>query len=83
LDDETGVGGDVGFEVGVDPLGIAGNHLDPGVVETPGEGPAFDKKVDLEARQEHLVERSDDEFILTNGQNAQISSRQDADPANA
>ena len=47
-----------------------------------GEGPAFDKEVNLEARQEHLVERPDDQFILTNGQNAQINSRQDVDPAN-
>ena len=60
LDDEAGVGGDVGFEVGIDASGVAGYHLDPGVVETAGEGPAFDKEVDLEARQEHLVERPDD-----------------------
>jgi hypothetical protein len=60
LDDEAGVGGDVGLEVGVDPFRIAGDHLDPAVVETAGEGPAFDKEVNLEARQEHLVERPDD-----------------------
>jgi len=60
LNDEAGVGGDIGFEVGVDSLGIAGNHLDPGVVEAPGEGPAFDKEVDLEARQKYFVERPDD-----------------------
>ena len=46
-------------------------------METPGEGPAFDKEVDLEARQEHLVERSDDQFILTDSQNAHINSRQE------
>jgi hypothetical protein len=45
-------------------------------MKTPGKGPAFDKEVDLEARQENFVERPDDQFILTNGQNAHVRSRQ-------
>src|SRR6185369_16249704 len=51
FDEETRGGRDVGFEVGVDAPWIAGGDLDPGVVKTPGEGPALDKEVDLEARQ--------------------------------
>ena len=73
FDDEAGVGGDVGFEVGVDAPGVAGDDLDPGVVETPGERPAFDKEVNLEARQQDFVERSDDQLILTDGENAHVS----------
>ena len=81
FDEEAGGGGDVGLEVGVDAPRIAGRDLDPGVVKTPGEGPAFDKEVNLEARQQYFVERPDDQFILTNGQNAQIRSRQGRGPA--
>ena len=81
LDDEAGGGGDVGFQVGVDAPRVAGRDLDPGVMETPGEGPAFDKEVNLEARQQYFVERSDDQFILTDGQNAQLRSRQGPGPA--
>jgi hypothetical protein len=42
-------------------------------MEAPGEGPALDKEVDLEARQQYVVERSDDELILTDGQNPHVS----------
>ena len=41
--------------------------VDAGVVQTPGERPAFDKEVDLEARQQHVVERPDDELVLADG----------------
>ena len=44
----------------------------PGVVETPGERPAFDEEVDLEAGQQHVVERADDEFVLTDGNDAHV-----------
>ena len=54
FDEETGGGGDVGLEVCVDAPRIAGRDLDPGVMKTPGEGPAFDKEVNLEARQQVL-----------------------------
>ena len=50
-------------------------------METPGQRPAFDKEVNLEARQQYFVERSDDQFILTNGQNAHVRSRQGPGPA--
>ena len=50
-------------------------------METPGQRPAFDKEVDLEARQQHFVERPDDQFILTDGQNAHVRSRQGRSPA--
>ena len=81
FDEEAGGGSDVGLEICVDAPRIAGRDLDPGVMETPGERPAFDKEVNLEARQQYFVERPDDQFILTNGQNAQIRSRQGRGPA--
>ena len=81
FDEEAGGGGDVGLEICIDAPRIAGRDLDPGVVETTGEGPAFDKEVDLEARQQHFVERPDDQFVLTDGQNAQVRSRQGRSPA--
>src|SRR5437762_3745388 len=50
-------------------------------METPGEGAAFDQKVDFEARQQDVVERADDQLILTDGQNAHVRSRQGFGPA--
>jgi hypothetical protein len=43
-------------------------------VEATGEGPALDQEVNLEARQQDLVERPDDQFILTDGENAHVRS---------
>jgi len=60
FDEEAGGRGDVGFQVCVDAPRIAGRDLDAVVVETPGEGSAFDKEVHLEARQQYFVERPDD-----------------------
>ena len=42
-------------------------------MEAAGEGTAFDEEFDLEARDQYFVERPDDEFILTDGQNAHVS----------
>ena len=72
LDDEAGARGDVGLEVGVDPPRVAGARLDPGVVQTTGEGPAFDKELDLEAWQKDRVERSDDELVLADGNDPHV-----------
>src|SRR4051794_20136038 len=58
LDDETGAGGDIELEVGIDAPRIACRHLDPRVVETAGERTALDKEIDIEARQQDVVERS-------------------------
>ena len=72
FDDEAGAGGDVGFEVGVDAPRIAGGRFDPGVVEAPGERPAFDEEVDLEAGEQDGVQRSDDELVLADGEDAHV-----------
>ena len=64
---------DVFFEVGVDSSGIGGEHLDPRVVEAPRERLALHQEFDLEAREQDLVERANDQLILTNGQNAHVS----------
>ena len=47
--------------------GIAGVTVHAGVVETPGERPAFDDELDLEAGQQDLVEHPDDQFVLADG----------------
>ncbi len=73
LDDEAGAGGDVGFEVGVDAAGVAGHDLDAGIVEAPGDRPAFHDEVHVEARQQDLVQGADDEFVLADGENAHVS----------
>ena len=67
LDDETGARRDVRLQVGVNPPRVAGARFDPGVVQTTGKGPAFDKELDLEAWQKDRVERSDDELVLADG----------------
>ena len=41
-------------------------------METPGERPAFDKEVDLEAGQQDLVERPDDQLVLADGKDAHV-----------
>src|SRR5438105_11280404 len=50
-------------------------------MEPSGEGTTFDQKVDFEARQQHVVERANDQLILTDGQNAHVRSRQGFGPA--
>ena len=70
LNDEAGAGGEVGFEVCVDPAGIAGADVDARVMEPARQRPAFDQEVHLEARHEHVVEAAYDEFVLADGENA-------------
>ena len=43
------------------------------VVEPPGEGLALDEELDLEAREEHLVEGPYDQLVLTDRENAHVS----------
>ena len=72
LDDETGAWGDVRLQVGIDAPRVAGARVDPGVVQTTGEGPAFDKELDLEAWQKDRVKRSDDELVLADGNDPHV-----------
>src|SRR4030095_5360590 len=72
FDDETGAGGDVSFEVGIDAPGVPGAYGNPGIVESPDEGPTFDQKIDLKAGQQHRVERTDDELVLANSEDAHV-----------
>src|SRR4030095_8938889 len=65
FDDETGAGGDVRFEVGVDAARVAGDHLHVGVVEAPCQRPAFDEKIHVEARPKNVVKGTNDELVLT------------------
>ena len=72
FDDEARAGRDVGLEVGVDPPRIADGDLDPGVVETARQGPAFDEEIHLEARQQYVVQGANEELVLTDGKNAHV-----------
>ena len=65
LNDEAGARRDVGFEVGVDPARVTGGGVDAGFVQAPGDRPALDEKIDLEAGQQDVVERPYDQFVLT------------------
>ncbi len=52
------------------PAGIAGGDVDPGVVETARERSAFDQKVYVEARDQHIVQGADQELILADRENS-------------
>ena len=67
FDDEAGARGDVGFEVGVDPPRIAGDDLNAGVVQPPGERAAIDEEIDLEAGEQDGIQRADEQFVLADG----------------
>ena len=73
LDDETGAGGDVRFQVGIDAARVGGAYADAGVVEAPGQGAAFHKEIHLEAREQHVVQRANDQLVLTDGEDAHVS----------
>ena len=47
--------------------GIAGDDVDPRVVEAPRERPVLDDELDFEAGQQDLVEHPDDQLVLTDG----------------
>ena len=68
FDDDGSGGGEVRPQVGVHALGIAGRRRDPVIGETPGEGTAFDEKLDLENAGEHPVQGPDDQLVLADGQ---------------
>ena len=67
FDDEAGARGDIGFEVGVDPPRIAGDDLNAGVVQPPGERAAIDEEIDLEAGEQDGIQRADEQFVLADG----------------
>ena len=60
FDDKAGAGGDVGLEVGIDAPRIAGGDLYPRIVETTREGTAFDEEIDLESREQYVVQGAND-----------------------
>ena len=67
FDDDAGAGSEVGLEEGVGAAGVAGNHVDVGVVQSTGEGPVLDDELDLEPGQQDLVEHPDDQLVLADG----------------
>jgi hypothetical protein len=67
LDDDAGTGPEVGLQEGIRPLRVAGDDVDARIVQPARERALFHDELDLEARQQNLVEHPDDEFVLTDG----------------
>jgi hypothetical protein len=70
LEDDAGVGSDVGAEVGVDAFRVADGRRDSIIGESSSEGPALDKELDFESRRQHPMQQSDDQLVLANCQRA-------------
>jgi hypothetical protein len=67
LDDDAGCWGDVGFQVGIGPAGVAAQHVQMSVVELAGERLALDQEFDLEAGHQCFIEHPEEQLGLTNG----------------
>ncbi len=70
LDDDAGVGREIGAQIGIDPLGIGDGGRNAVVDETPGQRTALDEKLDVEGAREDAMKRPDDQLVLTDGQRA-------------
>ena len=68
LDDDAGCGGDVGLEVGIGAPRVAGEDVDPGVMEPSGDRLALDEEFDLEAGRQGFIKHPDDQFGLADGE---------------
>ncbi len=68
FDDDAGLGGDVGLQVGVRALHVAGRHGQAGSLELARERAALDQELHLDAGGQDLVEHPDHQFVLANGQ---------------
>ena len=67
FDDDAGTGSDVGFEEGIRAARVAGEHVDPGLMEPSRERPVLDDELDFEAGQQDFVEHPDDQLVLADG----------------
>ena len=79
LDDDAGVGGDVGAQVGIDPSGIGDRRRYAVVDETSSQRAALDQELDLEGTRQHPVQRPDDQLVLADGQRAHNRRLYEAD----
>ena len=66
LDDDAGLRRDVGLQVGVGPLRVAGSDRETGSLELARERAALDQELDFDAGRQDLVEHPDDQLILAN-----------------
>ncbi len=64
LDDDAGAGTDVRLEIRVGAARVTRRDRHPRLVEAAGERPVLDDELDLESRQQDLVEHPDDQFVL-------------------
>ncbi len=66
LDDDAGLRRDVGLQVGVGPLRVAGQDGQIGSLKLARERAALDQELDLDAGRQDLVEHPDDQLVLAN-----------------
>jgi hypothetical protein len=58
----------LGPDEGIGAAGIAGDHVDAGLVQAARERPVLDDELYLETGQQDLIQHPDDQFVLTDGQ---------------
>ncbi len=68
LDDDAGVGREVGAQVGVDATRIGDGGRHAVIDETPSERAAFDQELDVEGPRQNAMQGPDDQLVLTDGQ---------------
>ena len=64
LDDDAGVGAQIGADVGVHALGIGDRGRDPVLDQAPRERAALDQELDIERALQHAVQGPDDKLVL-------------------
>ncbi len=74
LDDDAGVRGQVGAQVGVDPSGIGDRGGHTVVDQTPGQRAALDEELDLEDARQHPVQGPNEQLVLTDGERTHNTS---------
>ena len=72
FDDDAGGGADVGLDVGLGLLDVAGDHRHAGIVQAPGQRTAFHQEVDVEAGGQDLLQEPDNQLSVTDGQASHV-----------
>src|SRR5262245_9189638 len=68
FDNDAGARCEVRANVGVDAADVRDRCRHPVLNETPGEGPAFDKELNVERPRKNAMQGPDDQLVLTDGQ---------------
>jgi hypothetical protein len=72
FDDDAGLRGDIGLDVGISPSDIPGGDGQARDLELSRQGAAFDEKIDLDAWGQDLIEHPDHQLILANRQTPHV-----------